>query len=389
MDLFPELLHLFLVNDNTGHIFETKKKPTYPINPFLTDYLVNNGREMSLPVSYERLLGYSEAAPLFNDDGDDSLWLSTIYPSGENESLRRDLTRIYAILKAGGNLAVMEHLYCDRIDYCTFGNSRPFRIRIVNSLNDNQDYYYIKKADASRIYGLELEDILSPNRIHFLTDHNTLIEEHIIGIPGDVFIEEWLDKRSVKTIRLAKELVKFNQRCFVRLLGDMRSYNFVVDLTPDFEETQIRIRAMDFDQQSYSGRLKFYLPQFFKENIAYVQHSTSYITPVTARQYELEEHAGIYRRMRIGQDRYQALIDCMRRDKLSSDEKIRQLREELAEYHRDDAFLRCQTMAGILNTSLTVMCTNLEKELASQRSSLPPFPFDHQAMLPLDSPEPD
>ena len=58
--------------------------------------------------------------------------------------------------------------------------------------------------------------------------------------------------------------MKFNERCFIRLLGDMRSYNFVFVLTPDFEGWQVRIRAMDFDQQSYSGRRSFYLPQFFK-----------------------------------------------------------------------------------------------------------------------------
>lgn len=373
------------MDDDTSHLLATKKKPTYPINPFLTEYLVRNGREMDLPVTYERLLQFSEAAPLYDLSGEDSLWLSTMYPADENERLRQDLTRIYAILKAGGNLAVMEHLYCDRIDFCTFGNSQPFRIRIVNSLNDNQDYYYIKRADASRIYGLELEDILSPNRIHFLTDHDTLIEEHIIGIPGDVFIEEWMDNRMVKTVRLAKELVKFNQRCFVRLLGDMRSYNFVVDLTPDFEEAQIRIRSMDFDQQSYSGRLKYYLPQFFKENLPFVQYTTNLINPVTARQYELEEHAGIYRRMRISSDRYQNLLQCMKKDVLSPQNKFEQLREELAEYHKNSSFQKCESMGGLLEVSLTHMCTTLEKELARQRRTQAPFPFDSQSFLNLDS----
>jgi hypothetical protein len=375
------------VEDDNSHLLQTKKKPTYPINPFLTEYLVQTGREMDLMVSYERLLQFSEAAPLYDVNGEDTLWLSTMYPSGENAKLRQDLTRIYAILKAGGNLGVMDHLYCDRIDFCTFGNSQPFRIRIVNSLNDNQDYYYIKRADASRIYGLELEDILSPNRIHFLTDHDTLVEEHIIGIPGDVFIDEWMDNRMVKTVRLAKELVKFNQRCFVRLLGDMRSYNFVVDLTPDFEEAQIRIRSMDFDQQSYSGRLKFYLPQFFKENLSFVQYTTALINPVTARQYELEEHAGIYRRMRIGSDRYGNLLHCMRKDALSTPEKVHQLREELADFHREPGFSKCRSMGDLLDMSLTHMCTNLEKELARQRKTHAPFPFDNQTFLNLGGSE--
>ena len=32
---------------------------------------------------------------------------------------------------------------------------------------------------------------------------------------------------------------------------------------------------MDFDQQSYSGRRTFYLPQFFRENLTLVQFCTS------------------------------------------------------------------------------------------------------------------
>ena len=48
----------------------------------------------------------------------------------------------------------------------------------------------------------------------------------------------------------------------------MRSYNCVVDITPDIEDYQYRIRAIDFDQQSYEGRKNLYLPQFFKENFS-------------------------------------------------------------------------------------------------------------------------
>ncbi len=364
---------------DTQHLLETRKKPIYPVNPLLTDYLLYNSREMNLPVSYRRLTQFSEAAPLYDANGEDTLWLSVIYPGSENELLRRDLTRIYSLLKQGGNLSLMQHLYCDRIDYCTFGNTKPFRIRIVNSLNDNQDYYYIKQADASRIYGLELEDLLSPYSVHFLTDHDTLVEEHVIGIPGDVFIDEWLDSRMVKTIRLAKELVKFNQRCFVRLLGDMRSYNFVVDVTPDFEEAQIRIRAMDFDQQSYSGRLKFYLPQFFKENLPFVQHTVSHLNPITAHQYEKEEQNSIYRRLKIGANRYAALRECMRKDPLSTPDKIGQLRFEMADYHKNAAFEQCRNMADILDASLTHMSTSLETDLArfERENSRPPFDLEN------------
>ncbi len=74
------------------------------------------------------------------------------------------------------------------------------------------------------------------------------------GFPVIVFIQQMMKEPQTNKIRLAKEFVKFNERCFVRLLGDMRSYNFVVDITPDIEDYQYRIRAIDFDQQSYEGR---------------------------------------------------------------------------------------------------------------------------------------
>ena len=70
---------------------------------------------------------------------------------GEMSMLNEALEQVYALLKVDGDFSVMRHLYVDRIDFCTFGNSTPFRIRIVNAYNDNQDYFYVKKADASRV----------------------------------------------------------------------------------------------------------------------------------------------------------------------------------------------------------------------------------------------
>ena len=52
----------------------------------------------------------------------------------------------------------------------------------------------------------------------------------------------------------------------IRLLGDMRSYNYVIVPTHDFDQVVYKIRAIDFDQQSYEAKLKVYRPQFFKEN---------------------------------------------------------------------------------------------------------------------------
>ena len=228
----------------------SRKKPIFPVTEGLRNYLKQHGREIRLPVSYRVLLLHIPySVPLRDKNQQDTLWETALYDMHHWDFLREGLVQMYAILKTEGDLSYTKHLDVARIDFCAFANSHPFRIRIVNKFNDNYDHYYIKQADASRIYGLELEHLLSPNRISFFTHNSTLVEEHIPGIPGDLFIRNFLSDPQTNKIRLAKEFVKFNERCFVRLLGDMRSYNFVVDITPDIEDYQYRIRAIDFDHE--------------------------------------------------------------------------------------------------------------------------------------------
>jgi len=311
---------------------------------------------------------WAEAMPVLNEEGYDTLWLTVIYRPEVWRRLNKHLTAIYAMLKTEGDASFIDHLYVDRVDYCTFGNSRPFRIRVVNAYNENQDYYYIKKSDASRIYGLEIEHLLSPNRMHYLLSDDLLVEEHVVGIPGDVFITHWMDDPHINKIRLAKELVKFNERCFVRLLGDMRAYNFVVDVTPDFEDVQIRIRAMDFDQQTYSGRLKFYLPQFFKDNNKLVSFCGEQLNVKTAQQYQKEEQSVIFRRIQLAEARVRRLIDCMCQDQISTPEKVLQLSRSLADYHKNKVFLNCERMGHLLRESILQIRDNVLRQRAQSRS---------------------
>jgi hypothetical protein len=320
-------------------------------NP-LRQYLKKYGRETKLPVSYRDLMHFTYSIPLKDKQGRDTLWESVIYDMREWEFIREGLVTIYAILKTEGDLSFIKHLDVARIDFCTFGNSHPFRIRIVNKFNDNYDHYYIKFADASRIYGLELEHILSPNRITFYTNLDTLVEEHIPGIPGDVFINNMMNAPETNRIRLAKEFVKFNERCFVRLLGDMRSYNFVVDITPDVEDYQYRIRAIDFDQQSYEGRKNLYLPQFFKENLAFVELTLKHLNKDSIEQYQFEERTLITFRLATSRYRIKELLDIMSRDEISTPEKTQQLKEELGEYLQTTAFAKQKTMGQVVKTHM-------------------------------------
>lgn len=348
----------------------SRKKPMFPVTDSLRAYLKHHGREVKLPVSYKDLLHFTYSVPLLDKYGKDTHWESVLYDMREFEFIREGLVKMYAILKTEGDLTFTKHLDVARVDYCSFGNSNPFRIRIVNKFNDNYDHYYIKIADASRIYGLELEHLLSPNRITYLTHHNTLVEEHIPGIPGDVFISKHLHEPSTNRIRLAKEFVKFNERCFVRLLGDMRSYNFVVDITPDIEDFQYRIRAIDFDQQSYEGRKNLYLPQFFKENTELVSICTKHLNQDTIEQYQTEERTMMAFRVASTRFRLMELLNIMARDKISSEEKLIQLRTELGEYFKAPAFEKCNSMGKLVKRQLK---QTLQKNLALIQKNLGKF----------------
>jgi hypothetical protein len=330
----------------------SRKKPNFAVNEELRAYLKQNGREVRLPVEYNDLMRFHYSVPLKDKEGNPTHWETTLYDMRELDYLREGLVKIYAILKTEGDFSYINHLDVARIDYCAFGNSNPFRIRIVNKYNDNYDHYYIKKADASRIYGLELEHILSPNRITFFTCFNTLVEEHIPGIPGDLFITNMMDKPDTNKIRLAKEFVRFNERCFVRLLGDMRSYNFVINITPDIEDYQYRIRAIDFDQQSYEGRRSLYMPQFFKENYPYVDLCMKYLNKQSIEQYQAEERTMITFRLASSRFRILTLFDIMIKDNISTPEKIDQLKSELNDYLKTNAFSRCHTMGQVVKMNM-------------------------------------
>jgi hypothetical protein len=339
----------------------SKKKLVYNVSENLRKYLQLYDRDTQLPVQYQDLLHYNESFPYCDKNGVDTLWQTVMYNQYQRQELDSSLTKIYALLKTDGDMSVMEHLHVSRIDYCTFGNTNPFRVQIKNLLNDNYDYFYVKRADASRIYGLELEHILSPSRINYLVNGHTLIEEHIAGIPGDVFIKDYLERPNCNKVRIAKEFVKFNERCFIRLLGDMRSYNYVIDVTPDFEDEQYRVRPIDFDQQSYEGRKIMYLPQFFKENNKVVELVTRLLKPQTIQQYQSEERTSLFHRLRSGRYRLKDLVDCMRTDTISTSEKIDQLRRELAQHHQAPEFLKCKGMGDIVRLQLKTILSREPK----------------------------
>ncbi len=339
----------------------SKKKPTYPVNKKLDAYLDHYNRKIEIPIFYEDLLRFSGSVVVYDSNDEDTLWIRVYYPEFERQEIDDSLKKVYSILHSDGSNNIHQYLNVDAVDFCTFGNSKPFRIRIRNILNDNFTYFYIKKTDASRIYGLELEHMLSPYNLNFLVCKDTLIEEHIAGIPGDVFIKDMLPNcTESEKAQLAKEFVKFNERCMIRLLGDMRSYNYVIVPVHDFDHVVYRIRAIDFDQQCYEGKLNVYRPQFFKENFQMVELVRNKLLHDSVDQYKLEERSIVAKRILSSGNRIKRLRAIAKKDTISTKENTTMLRDQVLELTSDIKFKNCKTMGEVLDLALNFVRRNYQ-----------------------------
>lgn len=339
----------------------SKKKPAYPISKELDEYLDYYNRKIEIPIHYDDLLRFSGSVAVYDANDEDTLWVRVYYPEFDRDEIDLALKRVYSIFVSDGSDSILQYLNVDYVDYCTFGNSKPFRIKVRNILNDNYTLLYVKKTDASRVYGLELEHMLSPYNLNFVIYENTLIEEHIVGIPGDLFIKKNLPEcSSFDKAQIAKEFVKFNERCMIRLLGDMRSYNYVVVPTHDFDSVVYKIRAIDFDQQCYEGKLKVYRPQFFKENNVMVDLVQNKLTINSVEQYILEERSIIAKRILSWGRRLKLLLEICRKDKISTPENTEMLKTQLQELTGDIKFRDSNNMGEVLTYALDFVKRNYE-----------------------------
>ena len=342
----------------------SKKKPAFPISELLHEYLVDYKRVSEIPMFYDDLLRFSGSVVVYDKNDIDTLWVRVYYTDSERLEIDLSLKKVYTILYSDGNENNVKYLNVDAVDYCTFGNSKPFRVKVRNVLNDNFTYFYVKKNDASRVYGLELEHMLSPYNLNFLIYQDTLIEEHIAGIPGDVFIKDFLPKcTGPEKTQIAKEFVKFNERAMVRYLGDMRSYNYVIIPIHDFDQIVYNIRAIDFDQQCYEGKLKVYRPQFFKENYEMVKLVQEKLPESSIDQYKVEERSMIVKRFLSFEIRVKELIHCMTNDTISTEKNINLLVEQTFDLTSDVNFKHSKNMGELLKHTLDYVRRNYEKPL--------------------------
>ena len=127
----------------------SKKKPAYPVNERLDGYLDHYNRKIEIPIFYDDLLRFAGSVVVYDKNDEDTLWIRVYYSEFDRKEIDLSLKKVYSILHSDGSDNIIPYLNVDAVDYCTFGNSKPFRIKVRNILNDNFTYFYVKKADAS------------------------------------------------------------------------------------------------------------------------------------------------------------------------------------------------------------------------------------------------
>ena len=140
----------------------------------------------------------------------------------------------------------------------------------------------------------------------------------------------------------------------------MRAYNYVIVPTYDFDQVQYRIRAMDFDQQSFEGNLKVYRPQFFTDNFEFVKMVEESLGKESVEQYKKEERSALAKRLKATGNRIRRLMKCMKNDHISTEENIEMLKKDLIDYTHDKEFKQCKNMGEIIQVVFNFVVRNYE-----------------------------
>ena len=341
---FHHIINAALSKDNDRPLMQ---KEVYPVSHQLQQYLQLFNRDIELPIAYSDLFHYQFTNAIKDENGKHTHWENVLYEPTILAAITSKLIATYQLLH---QLPATDYTIT-AIDFCEFANSMPFRISLINNSDNTNDYFYIKAADASRVYGLELEHLLSPNQTNFLYHQNTLVETHIDGVPGDEFLLTVNQLSGNEQKLIAKEFIRFNERCFVRLLGDMRSYNFVV-LQNETAASTFRIKAIDFDQQCYEGKLNLYLPQFYKENLLFVELSVSMLDKDSIEKIRQDERKKLAALHLANKHQLEVLMAAMLQEEISENYKVVILRKELNTYHHVHHFAHCKTMGAIVQQQI-------------------------------------
>ena len=80
----------------------SKKKPTFPINTMLDDYLKKYNRNLKISIFYDDLLRFQGSVIVYDKNENDTLWVRTYYSEYDREEIDASLKKIYTILHSDG-----------------------------------------------------------------------------------------------------------------------------------------------------------------------------------------------------------------------------------------------------------------------------------------------
>ena len=73
------------------------KKPSYPINHSLLDYLERFDRISKVSIFYDDLLRFSGSVKVYDKNDQDTLWIRVYYNEFEREEIDLNLKKIYSL----------------------------------------------------------------------------------------------------------------------------------------------------------------------------------------------------------------------------------------------------------------------------------------------------
>jgi hypothetical protein len=312
------------------------KKENIDIEPEFYSLLLEQHIATALPISYYELLNYHFSTPILIN-GKASLWEKLNYNTTEYASITKKLQLLYTQLYNNLTSPMVE-----QISFCEYGNSFPFKITYANG-----KIIYVKKPDASRLLGNILENVFNPDPpFKFLLHNNTFVETHIEGQEAFAWLKQLPTAKYDKPqlVQIAKAFVQFNQYCNLRLLGDMRNYNFhIIETNGAFQ-----FQSIDFDQQNFEEFLPFYFPAFYKDNVEFVNLVKNNLLPKQIQQAENETLVQIKQAITNNADFLEKLFMALESTELSFMYKAKRLAAALNTYWNTNTFSACTTMLQVL-----------------------------------------
>ena len=105
-----------------------KKKPAFKVNDIFLNYLKKYNRLEDISIDYDDLMRYVGSVDVLDTHDNHTLWQRVYYSDSDTNELNENLKKIYNILLSDGSNTNTSDLNVDAVDYCTFGNSNPFKL---------------------------------------------------------------------------------------------------------------------------------------------------------------------------------------------------------------------------------------------------------------------